>query len=94
MFQFLLETLLFQPKFKKAPTPPQSGMKFGEYEDFRKKVEQQRKDEYRSELEKVSRIFHTLYRYIEFLSDNQILAFLARFSACLNCVLLTEYSAW
>nr|XP_022314230.1 trichohyalin-like isoform X28 [Crassostrea virginica] len=41
-----------RPKFKKAPTPPQSGMKFGEYEDFRKKVEQQRKDEYRSELEK------------------------------------------
>lgn len=28
-------------------------MKFGEYEDFRKRVEQQRKEEYRSELEKV-----------------------------------------
>uniref|UniRef100_A0A8W8ISA3 Centrosome and spindle pole-associated protein 1 n=1 Tax=Magallana gigas TaxID=29159 RepID=A0A8W8ISA3_MAGGI len=41
-----------RPKFKKAPTPPQSGMKFGEYEDFRKRVEQQRKEEYRSELEK------------------------------------------
>jgi hypothetical protein len=29
-------------------------MKFGEYEDFRKRVAQQRKEEYREELEKVS----------------------------------------
>ncbi|XP_056018994.1 centrosome and spindle pole associated protein 1-like isoform X31 [Ostrea edulis] len=43
---------LSRPKFKKAPTPPQSGMKFGEYEDFRKRVAQQRKEEYREELEK------------------------------------------
>ncbi|XP_062584637.1 centrosome and spindle pole associated protein 1-like isoform X7 [Saccostrea cucullata] len=43
---------LNRPKFKKAPTPPQSGMKFGEFEDFKKRVEQQRKEEYREELEK------------------------------------------
>ncbi|KAK3091207.1 hypothetical protein FSP39_017968 [Pinctada imbricata] len=41
-----------QPKHRRSPTPPQMGMRFGEYEDFKKKVDQQRKNEYRRELQK------------------------------------------
>ncbi|XP_052075584.1 centrosome and spindle pole associated protein 1-like isoform X8 [Mytilus californianus] len=37
---------------RKQPTPPGSGLKFGEFEEYRKKIDRQRKQDYKEELEK------------------------------------------